>query len=63
MFITWIRLRRKYNVFICNIYFCVRPVNVIVSVQCETENGIAMTSKRKRVVLTIKEKYKIIRRR
>lgn len=57
MFITRIRLRRKYNVYRCNIYF---PV-LNVSVQYEAENGIAMTSKRKRVVLTIEEKYKIIK--
>lgn len=57
MFITRIRLRRKYNVYRCNIYF---PV-LNVSVQCEAENGIAMTSKRKRVVLTIEEKYIIIK--
>lgn len=57
MFITRIRLRRKYNVYRCSIYF---PV-LNVSVQCEAENGIAMTSKRKRVVLTIEEKYKIIK--
>lgn len=34
---------------------------VTVSIQCEAENGIAMASKRKRVVLTIGKNYKIIK--
>ncbi|XP_043797718.1 jerky protein homolog-like [Apis laboriosa] len=56
-----IRLQHKYNVFRYNKYFPVfNRLNVIISIQSEAHNGIAMASKRKRI-LTIEKKYKIIK--
>lgn len=55
------KLQRKYNVFRRDKHCVPLGLNVIVSIQCEAENGIAMARKRRRVVLTIENLKKVVK--